>query len=394
MLVWAVQKVLATDVPLSYTMAATCQKCLRAGGKDSDIDKTGISGRHHTFFEMLGNFSFGDYFKKEAIEWAWEFVLDCLKIPVENIWVSYYEKDDETKEIWGKFLPSERIVPSFREGLTFGGLPGKQAFVPLHGVNTLILAKKKGCGNNCLPGCECGRFLEFWNLVFPQYDKQKKGTLLPLKRRGVDTGMGLERIARIMQKTPSNYETDLFLPIIKRIESISGCSYEGAKKRPSFRIAADHIRAAVFLIDENVLPSNEGRGYVLRRIIRRADITLADLDIKEPFLHQLSEVVVGIMGDVYPTLRQNSEIIKRVICEEEEKYYHLINSASKNFYIATEKIKGNKISGDIAFKLYDTYGIPKDLLEDMSSQRGLAVDWDVFEKCLEEQRKKQGLHRT
>jgi len=381
------KKFWATDAPLSYARAVTCQKCLRAGGKDSDIDKTGITGRHHTFFEMLGNFSFGDYFKKEAIEWAWEFVIEHLKIPVGHIWVSYYEKDDETKKIWEKFLPAERIVP-LSEKDNFWGPAGDTGVCGPCTELYIDLGKEAGCSNDCALGCECGRFLEFWNLVFPQYDKQTNGVLAPLKRRGVDTGMGLERIARIMQNTPSNYETDLFSPILKKIENISGRSYEEEKIKPSFRITADHIRAAVFLIDENILPSNEGRGYVLRRIIRRADITGADLDIKEPFLYHLSEIVVNIMGDVYPSLKQNAEIIKRVICEEEEKYYHLINSASKNFYIAIENLQGSKIPGDIAFKLYDTYGIPKDLLEDMSSQRGLAVDWDVFEKALEEQREK------
>ncbi|MDD3726288.1 MAG: alanine--tRNA ligase-related protein [Candidatus Ratteibacteria bacterium] len=279
------KKFWATDTPLSYPRATTCQKCLRAGGKDSDIDKIGITGRHHTFFEMLGNFSFGDYFKKEAIEWAWEFVLEHLKIPAGYIWVSYYEKDDETKEIWKKFLPVERIVP-LSDKDNFWGPAGETGVCGPCTELYIDTGIKKGCSSGCRPGCECGRFLEFWNLVFPQYDKQTDGTLLPLKRRGVDTGMGLERITRIMQNAPSNYETDLFLPIIKKIEDISGCSYDkDEKKKPSFRITADHIRAAVFLIDENVLPSNEGRGYVLRRIIRRAEMAGADLDIKEPFLH-------------------------------------------------------------------------------------------------------------
>lgn len=379
------KKFWATDVPLPYKRVTTCQKCLRAGGKDSDIDKIGITGRHHTFFEMLGNFSFGDYFKKEAIEWAWEFTVGVLKIPEKHIWVSYYEKDEETKDIWKRFLPAERIIP-LSEKDNFWGPAGDTG--PCGPCTELYIdtGNKNGSHSDCKPGCECGRYLEFWNLVFPQYDKQKDGTLAPLKRRGVDTGMGLERITRIMQGTPSNYETDLFLPIIKKIEEISGYKYD--EKKPSFRITADHIRAIAFLIDENVLPSNEGRGYVLRRLIRRAEITGADLDIKEPFLHHLSSVVVEIMGDVYPSLKKNIELIKRVIYEEEEKYHYLINSASKNFYIAIEKLKGNKIPGDVAFKLYDTYGIPRDLLEDMASQRGLDVDWNAFEIYLEKQREK------
>ncbi|MCM8760134.1 MAG: alanine--tRNA ligase [Candidatus Omnitrophica bacterium] len=381
------KKFWATDVPLPYQRATSCQKCLRAGGKDSDIDKIGITGRHHTFFEMLGNFSFGDYFKEEAIEWAWEFVVEYLKIPEDIIWVSYYEKDIETKEIWKRFLPEERIIPLSAKD-NFWGPAGDTG--PCGPCTELYIDNgiEKGCGSDCRPGCECDRFLEFWNLVFLQYDNQKDGALLPLKRRGVDTGMGLERITRIMQKTSSNYETDLFLPIIKKIEKMSGCSYTSEEKKPSFRIMADHIRTAVFLIDENILPSNEGRGYDLRRIIRRAEVAGADLDMKEPFLYLLAPVVVDIMGDIYPSIIKNMELIKRVIKEEEEKYSYIINSASKNFYIAIEKLKGNQIPGDVAFKLYDTYGIPRDLLEDMASQRGLAVDWNVFERCLEQQREK------
>ncbi len=381
------KKFWATPVQLPYSRAVTCQKCMRAGGKDSDIDKIGITGRHHTFFEMLGNFSFGDYFKKETIEWAYEFTIKYLKIPEDIIWVSYYEKDDETKNIWKKFLPDNKIVPLSAKD-NFWGPAGETG--PCGPCTELYLdfGENLSCGADCKPGCECGRFLEFWNLVFPQYDRQNDGSLPPLKRRGVDTGMGLERIARILQKTPSNYETDLFLPLIKEIEKISGQGYgEQEDKKPFFRIVAEHIRAAVFLIDDNVLPSNEGRGYVLRRILRRAGINGVNLGIKEPFLYYLSSVPIKIMQDVYPTLREHREMINRVIHEEEEKFHSLLNSASKNFYDLTGNVKGKLIPGDVAFKLYDTYGIPRDILEDLSFQENRLIDWEGFNKQLDNQKR-------
>ncbi|MBN1445641.1 MAG: alanine--tRNA ligase [Candidatus Omnitrophica bacterium] len=382
------KKLWAMGGKLPYSRAATCQKCIRAGGKDSDIDKIGITGRHHTFFEMLGNFSFGDYFKKEAVEWAYEFSVQHLKVREKLIWVSYYEKDAEAKDIWKKFLPDKRIIPLPAKD-NFWGPAGDTG--PCGPCTELYVdfGEEKGCGKkDCMPGCECGRFLEFWNLVFPQYDKQKDGSLADLKRRGVDTGMGLERITRILQKTPSNYETDLFAPIIKEIEKISGCGYEKEPdKKPLFRITADHIRAAVFLIDGNILPSNEGRGYVLRRILRRAGMTGSNLGVQEPFLCLLSETAVNIMQDVYPSLKEHKELIKRVILEEEEKYRSLLSSAGKNFNDFTAGIKNNVVPGETAFKLYDTYGIPKDLLEDLALDSGLAVDWEEFDKLLEKQKK-------
>ncbi len=382
------KKFWATGGKLPYAKAATCQKCVRAGGKDSDIEKIGITGRHHTFFEMLGNFSFGDYFKKEAIEWAHEFVVQHLKIKENLLWVSYFEDDAETKDIWKKLLPENRIIPLSAKD-NFWGPAGDTG--PCGPCTELYIdfGEDKGCGNkDCMPGCECGRFLEFWNLVFPQYDKQKDGSLAELKRRGVDTGMGLERITRILQKTASNNETDLFLPIIKEIEIISGHGYEKSNdKRPLFRITADHIRASVFLIDDNILPSNEGRGYVLRRILRRAGMTGSNLGVKEPFLSELSETVVKIMQDVYPSLNEHKELIKRVILEEEEKYSVLLSSAGRNFNDFTAGIKGNIVPGDVAFKLYDTYGIPRDLLEDLALDSGLTIDWKEFDRLMEEQKK-------
>jgi len=377
------KKFWATDIPLPYTKATSCQKCLRAGGKDSDLEKIGESGKHHTFFEMLGNFSFGDYFKKEAIEWAFEFVVEILKIDEENLWISYFKDDLETKEIWKKYLPEERIIP-LGEKDNFWGPAGDTG--PCGPCTEIYFdfGKDKGCGRkDCKPGCDCDRFLEFWNLVFPQYDKQKDGRFLPLKRRGVDTGMGLERISRILQKVETNYDTDLFIPIIKKIEEISGYSYKENKK--IFRIISDHIRGIVFAISDGVIPSNEGRGYVLRRIIRRASLSGLDLNLKEPFLYKLSNTIIDLMKYVYSELNENREIVERVIYEEEEKFLYLISSSKKIF---SEIVKEDKeeIDGETVFKLYDTYGIPKDLIEELALKFNKKIDWQNFEKYMEKQK--------
>lgn len=378
------KKYWATEVPLPYKRATSCQKCIRAGGKDSDLEKIGKSGRHHTFFEMLGNFSFGDYFKKEAIEWAYEFVVNFLKIPEKLLWVSYYLEDEETKEIWKKFLPEERIVPLGKKD-NFWGPAGETG--PCGPCTELYIdyGKEKSCGSpDCKPGCECERFLEFWNLVFPQYDMQADGKLLPLKRRGVDTGMGLERIARILQGKETNYETDLFIPIIYEIQEISGFNYEDKKR--DFRIISDHIRAITFLICDNVLPSNEGRGYVLRRLIRRGCLSGMSLNMNGPFLYKLSEVVVNKMGDIYPELLRNGSLARKIIYEEEDRFYSIIEASKKIFTSKIKEVKGKVIPGEFAFNLYDTYGVPKDLIEEFSLSTGYEVDWDGFEENMKKRK--------
>jgi alanyl-tRNA synthetase len=376
------KKFWATDIPLPYTRATSCQKCLRAGGKDSDLERIGESGKHHTFFEMLGNFSFGDYFKKEAIEWAYEFVVGKLKIPEENLWVSYFKDDIETKEIWKKFLPENKIIPLGEKDNFWGPAGETGACGPCTEIY-FDFGKDKGCGKiDCKPGCDCERFLEFWNLVFPQYDKQKDGSFLPLKRKGVDTGMGLERISRILQKTETNYETDLFIPIIKKIEEISGYSYKENKK--NFRIISDHIRGIVFAIGDGILPSNEGRGYVLRRIIRKAVFSGLDLNLKEPFLFNLSKVVIREMSEIYPELKENEKLIEKVIHEEEERFHYLITSSRKIFIDVVKKEE--EIKGETLFKLYDTYGIPKDLIDELAFQYNKKIKWEEFDKYMEKQK--------
>lgn len=378
------KKYWATETPLPYTRATSCQKCLRAGGKDSDLEKIGSSGRHHTFFEMLGNFSFGDYFKQEAINWAWEFVTDVLGIKKEKLWVSYYLEDKESLEIWKKLLPETRIVPLGKKD-NFWGPAGETGPCGPCTEIYIDLGTDPNCNNeNCKPGCDCDRFLEFWNLVFPQFNQQADGKLQTLKRRGVDTGMGLERIARIMQEKNSNYETDLFAPLIKKIEEIAQTGLT-AKTVREFRIICDHIRAAVFLISDGVYPENEGRGYVLRRIIRRAYFEGTKLGIKKPFLTEMVDEVVSIFDGIYPEIEKNKEETKKIIMEEEKKFDGLLSSSKKIFEMYTTKMEGRIIPGEILFKWYDTYGIPRDLIADLAQQQSLEPDWQGFEKYLKKQ---------
>lgn len=378
------KKFWATETPLPYKRATSCQKCLRAGGKDSDLEKIGLSGRHHTFFEMLGNFSFGDYFKEEAISWAFEFVTEHLKIDKEKLWVSYYEEDIETLKIWKKFFPETKIIPLGKKDNFWGPAGDTGPCGPCTEIYIDSGIDPSCQNNNCKPGCDCNRFLEFWNLVFPQYNQQANGQLLPLKRRGVDTGMGLERISRIMQEKKSNYETDLFIPLITKLEEITNQKYT-EKTLKEFRIICDHIRAAIFLIGDGVYPENEGRGYVLKRIIRRAHFQGTNLGIKKPFLIQLIEPVVSIFKNVYPEIEKNSEEITRVIYEEENKFIELLASAKKIFDSDTAKLTNKTIPGELLFRWYDTYGIPRDLISELAEEKNFIPDWDLFEEHLKNQ---------
>jgi alanyl-tRNA synthetase len=387
------KKYWATSNPPPYTRAVTCQKSMRAGGKDSDIELIGTTGRHHTFFEMLGNFSFGDYFKKEAIAWAWEFSCSILKLNPDLLSVSYYREDLETKEYWRIFLPEEKIIPLGKKDNFWGPAGETGACGPCTELY-YDFGSEKGCGSpTCGPGCDCDRFLEFWNLVFPHYDRQLDGSLKPLAKPGVDTGMGLERISRILQETPSNYETDLFLPLIEEIASFSHSSYQD-ENIPSFRIIADHARAALFAISDGVIPHNEGRGYVLRRIIRRGALHGNKLGINEPFLFRLTEKTVHLLGDIYPELKKNQRYIEETVKEEEEKFSRLLSSAKKIFSQTRLPAKGEKISGETLFLWYDTYGIPKDLLQDLAEEKGIIPDWEEFDSFLAIQRRSGRAHST
>ncbi len=377
------KKFWATETPLPYKRATSCQKCLRAGGKDSDLEKIGWSGRHHSFFEMLGNFSFGDYFKEEAINWALEFVTQHLKINREKLWVSYYCEDAETLKIWKKLLPETRIVPLGKKDNFWGPAGNTGPCGPCTEIY-IDAGTDPACNNeNCKPGCECNRFLEFWNLVFPQYNQQAGGQLQPLKRKGVDTGMGLERISRIMQNTTSNYETDLFVPLILKLEEISKLKYE--KKTKEFRIICDHFRAAAFLIGDGVYPDNEGRGYVLKRIIRRAYFQGTKLGINTPFLSNLIDPLISIFDGAYPEIEKNTEEIKKIIYEEEKKFTDSLLSARKIFESDITNLSDKIIHGKLLFRWYDTYGIPRDLISDLAEEANLKPDWIDFEQHMKKQ---------
>ena len=365
-----------------YTRAVSCQKCLRVSGKHNDLESVGFTSRHHTFFEMLGNFSFGDYFKKEAIEYAWEFVTEHLKIPKERLYVSVFKEDEEAFLLWRDHigLPEERIWRMGEEdnfwqmGDTGPCGPSSEIYVD------------RG------PEYEPERYLEIWNLVFMQYNRDEKGNLTPLPKPNIDTGMGLERVASVLQGTRTNFEIDLIRPLITFGEELSKKSYgEGFETDSALRVIADHLRALTFAVGDGVLPSNAGRGYVLRRILRRAMRFGYKLGIEEPFLHKGVDLVVEIMKEPYPELLQARSFIKSVIKGEEERF---INTLKRGMPYAEEILQKAErvIPGDQIFTLYDTYGFPIDLLEEMARERGISLDMEGFHKEMEEQRERARKH--
>ncbi len=376
-----------------FKRATSCQKCMRAGGKHNDLENVGKTGRHHTFFEMLGNFSFGDYFKKEAIEFAWELVTEVFKLPVERLYVSVYEKDDEAFEIWNKVigLPEEKIY-RLGEKDNFWAMGDTGPCGPCSEIY-YDRGEEFACGENCGIGtCDCDRYLEIWNLVFMQYERDEKGELHPLAKPSIDTGMGLERIASVLQNVPSNYETDLLFPLVKWASEVSGIPYgKDEKTSTSMRVIADHLRAMTFLISDGVLPANEGRGYVLRRIIRRASRHGRLLGIDRPFLFEGVDVVVEIMKDAYPELELNRDLVKRVVKKEEERFARTVE---KGLFILQELIEKLKeegkdtIPGEEAFKLYDTFGFPLDLILEVANDENMKVDVKRFEELLEKQKER------
>ncbi|MBE0500915.1 MAG: alanine--tRNA ligase, partial [Desulfuromonadales bacterium] len=379
-----------------YVRAATSQKCVRAGGKHNDLENVGRTARHHTFFEMLGNFSFGDYFKKEAIAYAWEFLTKELQLDTARLYVTVYTDDDEAADIWHQQegVPRARIS-RFEEdnfwsmGDTGPCGPCSEIFWD-NGVGT-------GCGSpECAVGCDCDRYMEIWNNVFMQYNRTADGTLHPLPKPAVDTGMGLERITTVMQKVTSNYDTDLLRTIIAQIEKLTGKSYgDNAENDVSMRVMADHSRATAFLIADGVLPSNEGRGYVLRRIMRRAMRHAKMLDCKEPVLFKTAVFVLQSMAEAYPEMAARTDYVAKVVRNEEERFILTLDNGLRILQdeIAALQRKDKKvIPGDILFKLYDTYGFPIDLTADIVEQDGFAIDEKGFELCMDEQRKKAREH--
>lgn len=370
-------------VPLPYKRAASIQKCLRL----SDLDNVGKTRRHHTFFEMLGNFSFGDYFKKEAIIWAWEYLTEVLKIDKSRLYASVHNEDEEAYRIWKDDvgLKPERIY-KLGDDTNFWGPAGDSG--PCGPCSEIYydLGEKFSCGRkSCAPGCGCDRYSEVWNLVFPQFDQKVSGERLPLKNRGVDTGMGLERLASIVQNKDSNFHTDLFFPVIENIVELTGRSY-GKEVQTDINIntIADHIRALVFAIGDGIIPSNEERGYVLRRILRRATRLNLNFGINEPILYKLVPTVVELYKIPYPELVDHREEITLVIKSEEERFLSTLEKGMALFEEIAKK--NNKISGDEAFRLYDTYGFPIELTVEIAKERGMEVDEEGFLKHLEQAR--------
>lgn len=361
----------------------SCQTCIRAGGKHNDLDNVGYTARHHTFFEMLGNFSFGEYFKKEAIGYAWEFVTGVLKLPKERLYVSVYEKDDEAYEMWKAYVIDESHIYRFGEKDNFWAMGDTGPCGPCSEIY-YDQGAEHFKGEEDYMGGDGDRFLEIWNLVFMQYERSSDGTLSPLPKPSIDTGMGLERVQAILEGKFSNYDTELFMPLINHVAKLCGIPYE-YEKGASYRVIADHIRSVSFLLAQGVNFDKEGRGYVLRRILRRAVRHGYLLGIKEPFMYKLVDTLCQIMGSHYTYLNEKKENIKELIRIEEERFLATISAGLELFNAELANTK-DVFSGEVAFKLYDTYGFPLDLTADMLREKGLSVDSAKFDELMNEQK--------
>jgi len=375
---------------LPYSRAASVQKCLRAG----DLESVGRTLRHHTFFEMLGNFSFGDYFKREAIDWGWEFVTELLRLPEEKLYVSVFEEDDEAYRIWNERIgvPGERIVRLGRKD-NFWGPVGETGICGPSSEIYYDTGAGRSCGSaDCAPGCDCDRYIEFWNLVFPQFFLEASGEYRPLAKPGIDTGLGLERLAMIMQGVEDNFHTDLFRPIIGAlVELVPAGVRIGDEERMSLNMIADHARALTFTISEGIYPSNEGRGYLIRRLLRRALTRFYTFGVERPFLSSLVDVVIGVMREEYPELDDRRDETVRIIEAEERAFFRTLEEGKSRFESIVDELKAeNKgiIEGEKAFVLYDTFGFPIELTMELAAERGLAVDREGFEERMEEQRRR------
>ncbi|MEM7253389.1 MAG: alanine--tRNA ligase [Pseudomonadota bacterium] len=373
---------LGTD-PRSYQRAVTSQRCVRAGGKHNDLENVGYTARHHTFFEMLGNFSFGDYFKHDAIRFAWSLLTEGYGLPKEKLWITVFEDDDEAAEIWATDIgvARDRIIRCGEKdnfwsmGDTGPCGPCSEIFYD-HGPDV-------AGGPPGSPDEDGDRYIEIWNLVFMQFNRDVDGTMTPLPKPSVDTGMGLERLAAVLQGVHSNYEIDLFRNLIKAVADITKAPNLGDQ---SLRVIADHIRSCAFLVIDGVVPSNEGRGYVLRRIMRRAIRHGHKLGMREPFFHRLVKALDQEMGDAYPELRARRDIVERVLRQEEERFAETLDNGMRMFEQATADMSGDIIDGETVFRLYDTYGFPTDLTGDLARERGLSIDEAGFDKAMDAQR--------
>lgn len=370
-------------IKLDFHRAVSCQKCLRT----SDIENVGRTARHHTFFEMLGNFSFGEYFKPDAIRWAWQFVTEELRLPKEKLWISIYTEDDESFNLWHKEAGvAENRIVRLGEDSNFWSMGDTGPCGPCSEI-LIDQGPEMGCGKpTCAVGCDCDRYLEFWNLVFTQFDRQPDGKLLSLPKKNIDTGMGLERTAAIVQGVHTNFDIDIIRPIIEYVHEFTDIRYgANPKSDMSFRLIADHNRALTFAISEGILPSNDGRGYVLRRILRRAYRHGKLIGIKEPFLYRIAGVVVDLMNEAYPDLKPRWQHTSQMILAEEKRFESTLNQGLNLLDEWINKLKQNNatiIPGEVAFKLYDTYGFPLDLTMDIAAEQGLTVDEPGFKSEL------------
>lgn len=366
-----------------YNRATTSQRCVRAGGKHNDLENVGYTARHHTFFEMLGNFSFGDYFKEDAIQFAWQFLTEELGLPKDKLWITVFEEDDEAYDLWAKKVgvPEDRIARIgakdnfWQMGDTGPCGPCSEIFYD-HGPDVFG-------GPPGTPDEDGDRYIEIWNLVFMQYDRSADGTLTPLPKPSVDTGMGLERVAAVLQHVHSNYEIDLFANLLKEVQAVTGSD---DKDNPSLKVIADHIRSCAFMIVDGVLPSNEGRGYVLRRIIRRAARHGHKLGASQSFFHKLVAPLVKLMGEAFPELAKAQKQVEEALLAEEVRFAETLTQGMKIFEEDLSNLSGKTVPGETAFKLYDTYGFPLDLTADIARERGLTVDEDGFATHMEAQR--------
>ncbi|WP_319525136.1 alanine--tRNA ligase [uncultured Desulfosarcina sp.] len=375
-----------------YLRATTSQKCVRAGGKHNDLENVGYTARHHTFFEMLGNFSFGDYFKEKAVDFAWDLLTNGYGLPAEKLWASVYLDDDEAYDLWHKRIgiPESRMI-RLGEEENFWAMGDTGPCGPCSEIH-LDRGEEYGCGRpDCDVACDCDRFLEIWNLVFMQFNRDESGVMTPLPKPSIDTGLGLERMASVIQGKKTNFETDLIFPIIQRAEALAEKAYGSSETDDvAMKVIADHSRAAAFLIGDGVLPSNEGRGYVLRRIMRRAIRYGRNLGLNRPFLHETARVVFDIMAPAYPDLKEASAFITNVIENEEVRFSETLDNGLRvlNDALADIRAKGEKrVPGDLIFKLYDTFGFPVDIVRDVVRDEGLALDTKGFDARMEQQRK-------
>lgn len=369
-----------------YTRACSSQKCIRAGGKHNDLDNVGYTARHHTFFEMLGNFSFGDYFKEDAIYFCWDLITNVYRLPKEKLWVTVFREDDDALLLWKKIsgLPESRIIRmGEKDNFWSMGDTG-----PCGPCSELLIdqGEEMSCGPDCgIDTCDCDRFLELWNLVFMQYNRNENGKLDPLPRPSIDTGMGLERITAILQGVHSNFETDLLFPYIKCVEELAHKKYTPDENGMPFRVIADHARCLTFALADGAYPSNEGRGYVLRKILRRAFRFGLKLELEEPFIYAIVPEVISVMGKAYPEIKKKQTDIQGIIHNEEIRFKETLSDGMKRInevVMQLKEVKSKIIPGDQIFRLYDTYGIPLDIIQDVASEEHLTLDMETYETLM------------